>query len=162
MELQFVPVSQTTAPSSSPTLQNPHTFDLVYTQGKNLPFSCTSVQTTIRFVCDITQGRGAPVSLQVNDRCQTVFQWASVYACHKCQESEIVIELGACVDGTRIVTYKYNIPCFGLPPAATHQDCQDVSLAKKTAIIAVTSVAIVVVVGLAGYDFLPPKKEFGG
>jgi len=136
-----------------------HTFDLVYTQGNNKPEGCPSVKTTIKFVCNTESGRGSPVATEVMDRCRTVFTWTSVFACHKCLDSELVTDLGACIDGQQVKSYRYLVPCYGTPPVAVQQACEDINLAKNTAIFAVSVVAIVLVLGLASALFFFQQKR---
>jgi hypothetical protein len=142
-----------------PATSNYHAFDLVFTKGSNIPPLCHSVQSTIQFYCSSQEGRGSPV-LSVIDECNPIFIWNSTYACPKCLDTDINKELGACIDNSRYITYRTSRPCNGVILSPTTEACESLSVGKGTALLAVSIVLIVLLVGLGlALVFFKQKRE---
>jgi len=150
--LEFKPLEVAQPPVAPDTKQvtifDPHTFDLVYSRGTNLPLGCTTVNTTIQFYCSLHEGKGFPQAT-IQENCATVFRWKSTYACRVCKQEDEILEEGPCVDGQRIRTIRYKVPCNGQLQDAGEVPCEpDIEVAQTTVILGVSAGVVLLVVGL--------------
>lgn len=142
--------------------QWPHTFNLVYTLGSNLPPGCTKVNTTIQFYCDIPQEQGTPKLVSNVGKCTNTFNWHSAWACPVCRASDIMPSKGTCTNGMRQVIYAYKSPCFSQSPlpAPTQEKCAEVSLGVGAVVaISLASLCVLVGVGGAAFWFYKQRRE---
>jgi hypothetical protein len=135
-------------------IDNYHAFDIEYsaTSGSNIPIGCNKVLTTIQFYCSSTAGRGE-LELEQFDQCNPIFVWNTTHACPKCQDFDVEIEYGACIDNSRLVTQSFRRPCLDLDNLILSESkieaCQNIKVGRTTAIITVAAVLLVLLVGLA-------------
>jgi len=145
------------------TNQQYHAFDIYYTEGNNLPIGCNYVQTSIKFFCDLHAGRGELKLLQ-SDSCNVQFTWNSSYACPTCDiEKDVITEVGACIDGQRILTSRFARPCNDIEVTTIAYDtqaCEILTVNKFTGLAIVAGVIILLLGGIGlAILFFRQKRE---
>jgi len=160
--LKFIP-QPVPSPSGSSIFPPYHAFDIEYTLGENLPSSCANVKTSIIFYCNLMAGRGTLELLQ-NQPCSVQLRWNSSHACPQCQESDVIYETGACVDGQRQVTSRFIRACSdtdtGILPGVSTQTCQNVTVNRFYGLGTVAGVLILLLLGFGlAILFFRQKRE---
>lgn len=164
--LSFHPYTIPKITGEEGTTTNYKAFDLIYTNGNNIPAYCDKVNTTISFYCNIGQGRG---DLHYDSKvegfgpCSIFFRWDTIYACPECLPSDIVYDQGACIDGLRQITPRFTRSCndwnVALPSIAT-QNCENLSVNRYTGLAVVGGVAVFLLLGLGlSILFFKQKRE---
>jgi len=136
-----------------------NTFNLVFSNGKNIPKSCTSVKTTIKFYCSVTEGKGNIVAIKYSSPCDTTFMWASIYGCRKCTTADIVEEQGSCINGFRQIMYTYSVGCHGSLLPAKKVSCEAIEFQRTTVFLGVLVGALLIIIGTALAFYFYQKKR---
>jgi len=132
-----------------PTLpQTDHTFDLVYSRGKNLPAGCTDVNTTVEFHCSVHEGKGFPQVKSYEQPCNILFEWRTLYACPVCTPEDEIDMRGPCKNGKRTRYTTYRVPCNGPVSITTEENCEDLELERSTVLFGVLIGGLLLIIGI--------------
>ena len=91
-----------------------HGFSILYSQGSICPAGNSHYTTEIEFICDKEEGDGWPQFIN-HAKCNYFFTWRSKIACRQCQDSELQVITGRCIDNIRQIQTSEPSFCLYFP-----------------------------------------------